>query len=259
MSATSERETVWSDLFPGNRHTVQCLQPAVLGAETALELSEKQRQRTVWRLDGGSGSDEQFRWLLAQGYHLVGKGLSGRRAEALARQVKRWDDYRSDAWIGEVSPPVDLGRPVRFFVKKRLKKDQIVHSYYVSSLSLPSKGLFLADYDNRGAAEIEQLLNDKSGLGLEAGRKRRFSGQKAYILLTDLAHNLLADFYHRALTDSPFETYGPKRIVRDLFNFPGRLVFEQENLVRVELLSQKQFSLHLANCLNRFISGQKLE
>ena len=259
VSATAERETVWSDLFAGNQHTIQCLQSAVLGAESALELSAKQRQRTVWRLDGGSGSDEQFRWLLARGYHLLGKGLSGRRAEALARQVQRWDSYRDDTWIGEVPPPVDLGRPVRFFVKKRYKKDEIVHSYYVSTLSLPSKQLFLANYDNRGAAEIEQFRNDKSGLGLEARRKRSFTGQKAYILLTDLAHNLLADFYFRALVDSPFADYGPKRIVRDLLHLPGRLVFAQENLVRVKLLSQKQFSQNLVNCLNRFCSGQNLD
>lgn len=231
----------------------------MLGAETALELSEKQRRRTVWRLDGGSGSDEQFRWLLGRGYHLLGKGLNGRRAEALARQVKRWDCYRSDVWIGEVPPPINLGRPVRFFVKKRLKKGEIVHSYYVSTLSLPSKTLFLAGYDDRGAAEIEQFRNDKSGLALEARRKRSFTGQKAYILLTDLAHNLLSDFYYRALADSPFADYGPKRIIRDLFNVPGRLVFDQENLVRVELLSQKQFSEDLVACLNRFISGQNLD
>jgi hypothetical protein len=210
-------------------------------------------------LDGGSGSDEQFRWLLARGYHLIGKGLSGRRAEALSRQVKRWDNHGPDAWIGEVPAPVNLGRPVRFFVKKRLKQGKIAHSYYVSTLSLPSKALFLTYYDNRGGAEVEQFRNDKSGLALEARRKRSFAGQKAYILLTDLAHNLLADFYHRALFDSPFADYGPKRIVRDLFNFPGRLIFEQEKLVRVELLSQKQFSESLVNCLNRFISGSKPE
>lgn len=210
-------------------------------------------------MDGGSGSDEQFRWLLARGYHLVGKGLSNRRAEALARQVQRWDEYRSDAWIAEVPPPVDLGRPVRFFVKKRRKKDKIVHSYYVSTLSLPSKSLFLAAYDDRGGAEIEQFRNDKSGLSLEARRKRNFAGQKAYILLTDLAHNLLADFYHRALADSSFADYGPKRIVRDLLTYPGRLVFAQEKLVRVELLSQMQFSTDLVNCLNRFCFGPFLD
>jgi len=94
-------------------------------------------------------------------------------------------------------------------------------------------------------------------LGLEARRKHRFLGQKGYILLTDLAHNLLADFYHKALLDSPFEHYGPKRIVRDLLAMPGQLAFEHYSgkLVRVELLSLKQFSGDLAICLKRYCSG----
>jgi len=46
---------------------------------------------------------------------------------------------------------------------------------------------------------VEQFRNDKSGLSMEARRKHNFLGQKGYILLTDLAHNLLADFYHRVL------------------------------------------------------------
>jgi hypothetical protein len=254
VSAVDERETVWSGLFPGNQHTTQCLQPAVLGTETALDLSEKQRQRTVWRLDGGSGSDELLRWLLARDYHLIGKGLSRMRANVLARQVKRWDSYRPDVWVAEVRPPVDLGRPVRFFVKKRLKQGREVHSYYVSTLSLPSKQCFLSYYDDRGGAEVEQFRNDKSGLGLTDRRKRSITGQKAYIFLTDLAHNLLADFYHSALANSILAHYGPKRIVRDLLNFPGCLTFEGQTLTRVDLLSQKQFSRELEMCLNRFIS-----
>ncbi len=94
-------------------------------------------------------------------------------------------------------------------------------------------------------------------MGLEARRKHRFLGQKGYILLTDLAHNLLADFYHKALLDSPFEHYGPKRIVRDLLAMPGQLAFEHNSgkLVRVELLSLKQFSGDLAICLKRYCSG----
>ena len=112
-------------------------------------------------------------------------------------------------------------------------------------------------YDDRGGAEVEQFRNDKGGLGLEARRKHRFLGQKGYILLTDLAHNLLADFYHKALLDSPFEHYGPKRIVRDLLAMPGQLAFEHYSgkLVRVELLSLKQFSGDLAICLKRYCSG----
>lgn len=161
-------------------------------------------------------------------------------------------------WLGEVPPPVDYGRPVRVFVKKRLKNGVYLHSYYVSTLTLPSKGLFMACYDDREGAEVEQFRNDKSGLSLEARRKHSFLGQKGYILLTDLAHNLLADFYHQVLVGSPFEDYGPKRIVRDLLATPGRLIFDGSSgkLVRVELLSLKQFSKDLAICLERYCSGR---
>lgn len=241
-------------MYPGNRLTVQCLQPAVLATETALELASSQRKRTVWRLDGGAGSDDQLRWLLARDYQVIAKGMSNRRAEALARQVPRWDAYEG-SWLGEVDPPVDYGRPVRVFVKRRLKNGALSHSYYVSTLALPSKGHFVACYDNRGGAEVEQFRNDKSGLNMAARRKRSFLGQKGYILLTDLAHNLLADFHHRALMGTRFHAYGPKRIVRDLLAMPGRLVFQDDTLVRVELLSLKQNAKELAMCLERYCSG----
>ena len=80
---------MWSELYPGNRHTVQCFQPAVLATENALELAPQQRFRAVWRMDGGAGSDDQLSWLLKRGYHTIAKGTSNRRAEALARQVRR--------------------------------------------------------------------------------------------------------------------------------------------------------------------------
>ena len=73
-------------MFAGNWHTSHCLQPAVEGAEIALELAPEQRQRTVWRIDGGAGSDDHLRWLVSRGYHIVAKGMNNRRAEALARQ-----------------------------------------------------------------------------------------------------------------------------------------------------------------------------
>ena len=233
---------------------MQCFQPAVLAAEKALELAPQQRQRTVWRMDGGAGSDEQLIWLLARGYQTMAKGLSNRRAEALARQVRRWDVY-DNCWLGEVPAPVDYGRPVRIFVKRRLKEGCFLHSYYVSTLSLPSKGLFMTYYDQRGGAEVEQFRNDKGGLNLTARRKQGFLAQKGYVLLTDLAHNLLADFQHRALIGSRFENYGPKRIIRDLLRIPGNLTFRDGNLVKIELLSQKQFSQDLLICLERFCLG----
>ena len=140
---------------------------------------------------------------------------------------------------------------MRVFVKRRLKDGQFLHSYYVSTLSLPSKGGFQRLYDARGGAEVEQFRQDKSGLGLEARRKRSFTGQQGYILLTDLAHNLLTDFAHFGLADSPLAGFGPKRIVRDLLNMPG-LVSWHEDRLQIDLLTQKQFSAELAVCLERY-------
>ena len=69
----------------------------MLATENALELAAKQRKRTVWRMDGGAGTDEHLIWLLARGYHVLAKGISNRRAESLARQAKRWDSYETNA------------------------------------------------------------------------------------------------------------------------------------------------------------------
>jgi hypothetical protein len=255
VSATPYRETVWSEVVPGNWHTSHCLQMAVEAAEFALELSAAQRQRTVWRLDGGAGSDQHLNWLLQRGYHVMAKGINNRRAISLARQVSRWDLYRREGmWLAEVPAPVRYVRPTRFFVRRWLKDDGFHYSYYVSSLGLPSKTAHLRAYDQRGAAEVEQFRNDKQGLGLQARRKRSLSAQQGYVLLTDLAHNLLADLYHRALANSPFAAFGPQRIVRDLLHTPGRLTFDGNQLVSVALLSQKQIAKDLVYCLQAYCS-----
>lgn len=231
------------------------LQPAVLGAENALELRPEQRKRTVWRLDGGSGSEQSLRWLVERGYHILAKGMNNHRTLSLAHQVRRWDPWK-EAWVGEVPAPTDYARPVRVFVKRRPKENgELQYSYYVTTLSLPSKGSFLAFYEARGGAEVEQFRADKSGLSLAVRRKHSYPGQVGYVLLTDLAHNLLADFYHQALVGSRFENYGLKRIVRDLFTTPGRLVFVGDQLQRIELLSKKQFSEDLCACLVKYCSG----
>jgi hypothetical protein len=111
----------------------------------------------------------------------------------------------------------------------------------------------LAPYEARGGAEVEQFRDDKDGLHMEARRKRSFMGQAGYILLTDLAHNLLTDFARRGLAGSALAEFGLKRIVRDLFTFLGRVTWG-ENELRVDLLSQKQFSQELVMCLLRYLA-----
>jgi Transposase DDE domain group 1 len=184
---------------------------------------------------------------------VVAKGAANRRAELLAKQVKRWDVYHA-TWIGEVVSPIDFGRPVQVFVKKRVKNGGFVHRYYVSTLKLPSKGRLMSDYDARRRAVVEQFRNHKGGLQLEARRKRSFVAQKTLILLTDLAHNLLADFQRHPLTDSKFAAFGLKRIVRHLFQLPGRLVFDGTHLKRIDLLASHPHAKDLLICLEKYCS-----
>jgi len=256
INAVSYHETLWSDLFPGNQLTMHCLQQAVLAVESSFELAPEARKRTLYRLDGGSGTDEKLRWLLARGYQVLGKGFSGKRAKALAAHVSRWDVYDDQSWLGWVEPTFDLGRPVQVVVKRRLHKGKFKHSYYVTTLSFPSKRALMDRYNQRGGAEIEQFRADKSGLHLSARRKRSFVAQKALILLTDLAHNLLADFHCRALADSRFAEWGLKRIVRDLLAVPGRLHFRSGQLKRIELLASHPYADELIICLEKYCSGR---
>ena len=229
---------------------------AVIGVQTSLDLDEKQRNRTVWRFDSGGGSEDNFRLLSGMGYQIHAKGISSRRASALAKQVKRWDQY-DDICLGEVQPTFDIGVPFRLFVQRREKNNRFLHSYFVSTLTFSSKKHFLSQYNARGSAEVEQFRQDKSGLALTVRRKRSLAGQMGYILLTDLAHNLLADFKRHGLKDSRFEAFGLKRIVRDLLCCPGTLRFDNAgNLCQIELLSQMNFSADLLDCLERYYLHQ---
>jgi hypothetical protein len=241
-------------LFAGNRNTVECLQPAVLAVETALELDPSQRQRTVYRLDGGAGTDDKLDWLLNRDYHVIAKGFSGRRAQTLAQRVQRWDRYGSDAWLGRVASPVDFGRPVRLVVKKWQLNQAWKHSYFLTTLPLSSNTALLQLYNLRGGAEVEQFREDKGGLHLSARRKRSWQAQKSLILLTDLAHNLLADFRYRGLANSRFINWGLKRIARDLLQMPGLLVFEDAQLKRIELLATHPYATELLICLEKYLS-----
>jgi len=232
-----------------------CLMPAVRGAEIALDLQDERRKRTIYRLDGGSGSDKNLRWLLERGYQIIGKGFSGKRANALAKQVARWDAY-NHCFLGTVASPIDFGRPVQMMVKKWLCKGKWKHSYLVTTLSFSSKRAFMNRYDLRGGAEIEQFRSDKNGLHLSARRKQSFQSQKAIILLTDLTHNLLADFRRHALCNSRFAQWGLKRIVRDLLTVPGRLYFDNAQLKRIDLLETHPYTRDLIICLEKYTSRE---
>ncbi|MBV7326994.1 transposase [Chloroflexi bacterium TSY] len=237
-----------------SQHTAPSFQPAVLATESSLELDEKKRERVVWRTDGGAGSEENIRWLLNRNYQFMMKGNSNRRAHLWAQQVTRWDPC-GDVFLAEIPSPIKFNRPVRIFLKKRVKNEQICVSYYISTIKLPSKRHFISYYDNRGAAEIEQFRNDKMGLHLASRRKTLFLAQKSLILLADLAHNLIGHFHQQALVDTRFEPFRQKRIVRDLLQIPGFLSFQNGSLSRIDLLSSHPYSRDLLICLKSYLEA----
>jgi hypothetical protein len=224
--------------------------------KTSFDLAAARRKMVLWRLDGGFGSDEKLRWLLARNYQTIVKGFSGRRADNLAQQVTRWNPY-GDAWLGVVPCPIDFGREVQAWVKRRLEEGQFRHSYYLTTVKLHSLQAQMTLYDQRGATEIEQFRTDKQGLHLSARRKHAFLAQKALILLDDMAHNLLADFQVRALTESPFASYAAKRIVRDLLAIEGRLTWDGHRLVRIDLCQNHPHAETMLACLQRYFRAEK--
>ena len=177
----------------------------------------------------------------------------------MAQQVSRWDAYDHRSWLGTVTSPVDFGRPVHLLVKKQLHQQKWKYSYYVTTLTFPSKQTFMHRYNQRGGAEIEQFRADKDGLHLSSRRKQSFQAQRAIILMTDLAHNLLADFRHQALADSRFAHWGLKRIVRDLLAVPGRLYLSGSQLKRIELLATYPYADELIICLEKYYSKHSRE
>ena len=60
-----------------------------------------------------------------------------------------------------MGPPADYGRPVRVFVKRRIKNGVLCHSYYVSSLALASKSLYLNSL-NRKQKRVRSTIMQNS-------------------------------------------------------------------------------------------------
>src|SRR6266568_967080 len=74
--ATRYEEVVVDRLFEGKTSLPKALQPLMEAAEQTLGLDERQRQRTLVRLDAGGGSVNDVNWLLSQGYQVHCKDYS---------------------------------------------------------------------------------------------------------------------------------------------------------------------------------------
>ena len=109
VSAIKFRETILSDLYPGNRHIVNCLQPAVPAAENASELAPGQRKYTVLRINSAGGNDAHLHWIPDGDDHIMTFGMANRRTTTQSGCVPRWVEYQ-DVLLGEVELTIDFGR-----------------------------------------------------------------------------------------------------------------------------------------------------
>ena len=92
-------------------------------------------------------------------------------------------------------------------------------------------------YDQRGGGVETSFKGDHQGLGSTKRSKKRFAAQQMVILLSSLAHNVVAWAQQWLSTpSSPVRHYGTLRMVRDVFHVSGFLVREGlDHLVQIVL------------------------
>jgi Transposase DDE domain group 1 len=241
-------------VYPGNQTSQACLRPTVAAAERVLGLTPAQRRRTVLRLDGGFGTDANLNWALWHGYQVLAKGYSGKRANAYARAVRRWEELRpGERWIAPAPTPLHYYRRTQTAVLKwKTGQGKYGHSLLTTSLREHSLRELAERYDDRAAIEAE-FKADKGGLQLHRRRKQRLAAQEALVLLTDLAHNLLAWTRGWLFRNSPFAEAGIYRIVKELFPIPGKVRVEEGQIVKLRLKASHPVAIPMLACLKRVL------
>jgi len=255
-------ETLWSVAYPGNRHGYEYCKPALQQLLTHWAWSAEQRRQIIVRSDAEQGTDENVAYLLWQGFQVLMKGYSGRRTQAWVKRTADayWqvDPTNPARWAAPAPVKLRLGRRLDAYLLRWLgAQQQPCHATLLTTLPAPLFTLW-AWYDGRGASEVE-IRTDKSGLQLAQRRKHSLDAQEAWIVLTDIAHNLLAWLHPWMLADSPFATFGPKRLVYDLLTIPGQLFFEDGRLAKVALWQTHPYAEDMQFCLHKLLKTFDLD
>ena len=135
-------------------------------------------------------------------------------------------------------------------LKWKTEQDTYRHSLLITSLMGHSLAALAEAYDDRAAIEAE-LKADKGGLQLHRRRKQRLAAQEALVLLTDLAHNLLAWTREWIFPDSPFADAGIHRMVKELLPIPGKVLVEEGHIVKLRLKTSHPLAKPMLVCLAR--------
>jgi hypothetical protein len=220
-----------------------------------LQLTHDQRRQTVWRTDGGLGTDENINWALAHDYQVVMKGYNGKRAIAFSRQIANpdWYPLRQDRWVAVVPKAPRYARRTQTLLLRWLTESkQMQYATLVHSLLEHDWRSIPALYDGRGAMETE-IKADKSGLLIPKRRKKRSAAQAALILLSDWAHNILAWSRHWMFTGTRFADFGPSAVVNDVLCVPGEVVIKGGQLHMVTLRESHPYALEMTTSLAKLL------
>lgn len=243
--ASAYDEIIVDRLYEGRRQLERSVAELIALAERALPCLgqvAKARENTVVRLDAGGGTRANLDHLLTRGYHVLSKVHNWQHAHKLAQSVKHWqaDPKQAGREVGWVTQPAHYCRRLRqLAVRFRDAQGHWHYAVVVSSLtsqqlrdtfqlneSLRAPWLMLHAYDLRGGGLETQNRSDKQGLGLSRRSKHAFAAQEMLVLLTQLAHNFVMQMRNDlARIDPHFSAYGPKRMVRDVFQIDGQIHF----------------------------------
>lgn len=255
VSAPAYHETLLSLLYPGSQSGLKTFKTTVRTAQELLGLTREQRQRTVWRTDAGLGTDDNLNWALSHDYQVLMKGYNSRRANACVRQIlpQAWHTLRRDRAVAIVPEAPRYARRTQTLLLRWVNQSgQTRYATLVHSL-LDRDWQAIPDlFDNRGAMESE-IKADKSGLLMPKRRKKSLTAQEALILLTDVAHNLLAWLHAWMFKDSRFDSFGPQALVNDVLCIPGQVVIKGGRLEMVALRETHPYATEMVVCLTKLL------
>jgi hypothetical protein len=255
VSAPTYRETLFSKLYVGSQHGATVFKSTITAAQRSLQLSPEQCRRTLLRTDAGLGTDHNINWALSHNFQVLMKGYNGKRALALAQRIQPddWFALREKRWVAIAKNAPRYARRTQTLVLRWITESgETKHATLVHSL-LDHDWRMIPDlFDDRGAMESE-IKMDKWGLLLPRRRKHLFAAQEALILLTDLAHNLLAWLHPWMFTDSRFANFGPVALVNDVLCMPGEIVIKGGKLQMVSLWDTHPYAPEMRTCVLKLL------
>ncbi|MDP8949377.1 MAG: transposase [Actinomycetota bacterium] len=240
VSTPNYGEVIFEKLHAGNTNSCEVLKATLEEVERFLGLDEGKRARTLVRLDGGFGTDENIGRLCRRGYQFVVKGYGGTRAGKLAESVPEegWREGPTEGQeLGTPTRAPRYARETKTVVRRWLDRKGKPHTdYLLTTLVGLSPSQIAKLYDERAGMEAD-IKGDKRGLGIEKRRKKSFCAQEALVLLAQLAHNLLVWFRGWFLAGTTAAKLGVERLVREVMAMPAevRVAGRRGKKVRLEL------------------------